>query len=105
MSGSTPSDLAVSFRSIARRRREAIGDARPATVAGMSRELEAQIAAAAAALGVAADPTAIADAIEAREPDDWDDATLESLRTHATEAGGVLRRISQAVEADRDADD
>ena len=105
MSGSTPSDLAVTFRSIGRRHREAIGDSAPGAVAGLSGELNAHIGAAAAVLGVAADPTSIAAAIDARQPDDWDDATLDALRQHALDAGAVLRRISEQVAAQRGDDD
>jgi len=105
MSGSTPSDLAVTFRSLARRQREAIGDVNPAAVAGLNRELDGHVHAAADLLGAGRDPTAVADAIEQRPAEDWDDATLEALRQHALEAGAVLRRIAREAESLRQARD
>ena len=60
MSGSTPADLAVTFRSLARRQREAIGDADPARSSGLVGELQGHVAAAGAALGTAADAEAVA---------------------------------------------
>ncbi|MBA3289027.1 MAG: hypothetical protein H0U21_13610, partial [Acidimicrobiia bacterium] len=51
MTGSTPDDLVTTFRSLARRQREAIGDADPNVVSGLVVELQGHVAAAAAALG------------------------------------------------------
>jgi hypothetical protein len=102
MSGSTPQDLATTFRSLARRRREAIGDVDPAVVAGLSDELQRHVDAAAAILGTGADADAVAAAIEGRPADAWDGATLDDLRRHALDAGAVLRRIQVAAEAARD---
>jgi hypothetical protein len=102
MSASTPSDLAVTFRSLARRRREAIGDAPQSALGGLLAELQTHVDAAAAALGTSGDADAVAAAIEARHSEDWDDATLTALRAHALEAGAVLRRIAAAAEAAAD---
>ena len=99
MSGSTPADLAITFRTLARRTQEAIGDANPAAVSGLVAELQRHVDAAAAAIGAPADATAVADAIERRRAEDWDDATLEDLRREALDAGAVLRRIAAAAEA------
>jgi hypothetical protein len=102
MSGSTPEDLATAFRSLARRRAEAIGDVDPAVVGGLSEELQRHVDAAAAVLGTSADAQAVASAIAARPADAWDEATLDDLRRHALDAGAVLRRIQTAAEAARD---
>ncbi|HEX6786344.1 MAG TPA: hypothetical protein VF076_04065, partial [Acidimicrobiales bacterium] len=55
MTGSTPADLAVTFRSVDRRLREAL-DGTPATdpgVAGLVAQLRAAVASAASTMGVA----------------------------------------------------
>jgi len=98
MSGSTPADLAVTFRSLARRQREAIGDADPRPLRGLIQQLEGHVAAAGAAIGIGADAGALAAAIERRPADSWDDATLETLRAEALAAGAVLRRLTAAAE-------
>ncbi len=99
MSGSTPADLAITFRSLARRTSEAIGDAEPSAVSGLVAELQRHVDAAAATVGSAADGAAVAAAIEQRRAEDWDDVTLEELRRQALDAGAVLRRIATAAEA------
>ena len=99
MSGSTPADLAITFRSLARRTNEAIGDADPSAVSGLVADLQRHVDAAAAAIGSPADSAAVATAIEQRRAEDWDDATLEDLRRQALDAGAVLRRIAAAAEA------
>jgi len=99
MSASTPDDLATTFQSLARRRREAIGDADPATLGSLVDELLRHVDAAANAVGSAADAGAVAAAIRARPADGWDDATLEELRREALDAGAVLRRLTAAAEA------
>jgi hypothetical protein len=99
LSGATPEDLAVAFRSLPRRQREAIGDADPAIVADLVVELQRHVDAAAAALGSAADPESVAAAMRSRPSDAWDEATLDDLRRHALDAGAVLRRIAAAAEA------
>ena len=98
MSASTPSDLAVTFRSLARRQREAVGDADPAALRGLLAELRRHVEAACAAIGTAGDGAAVAAAIERRAPEDWDDATLTTLRDEALAAGAVLRRLAAAAE-------
>jgi hypothetical protein len=102
VSGSTPDDLAVAFQSLARRRREAIGDSAPAALGGLPAELQRHIDAAAATLGTTGDAAAVAAAIRARRPEDWDGATLDELRRHALDAGDVLRRIAAAAGTDAD---
>jgi hypothetical protein len=102
MSGSTPADLAVTFRSLARRQREATGDADPRVLGGLVTELQGHITAAAAALGTSGDADTVATAIERRPAEDWDDATLATVREEALAAGGVLRRMAAAAEAAQD---
>lgn len=102
MSKTTPADLAVAFRSLDRRRSEAIRAADGAPVASLLAELDAHIAAAAALLGSPADGASIAAAIESRPIEDWDDTTLDALRSHATEAGTSLRRVIDAGPRDED---
>lgn len=104
MSKSTPDDLVVMFRSLARRQREAIGDADPNMVGGAIGELQRHVEAAARVLGTRADAGAVADEIANRPADAWDSATLDALRHEALDIGAVLRRISAATGAD-DPDD
>lgn len=104
MSKSTPDDLVVTFRSLARRQREAIGDADPSAVGGAIGELQRHVAAAAATIGVSPDATVVANAIDSRPADAWDTATLDALRTEALSIGAILRRIAATTGAD-DPDD
>ena len=97
MSKSTPADLAVAFRSMDRRRREAIDAADGAAVSVPLADFERHIAAAAAVLGAVPTAAAVADAIDARPSDDWDEAVLDQIREHATEAGTALRRVIDAA--------
>ncbi|MBK5333388.1 MAG: hypothetical protein JJD93_15535 [Ilumatobacteraceae bacterium] len=105
MSSSSPSDLAVTFRSVPRRLGEAIGDTPASATAGIVSELNEQIAIAAKIMHSAADPGAIADAIEAVPADAWDEAALNSLRTTALDIGRLLRAIAAAAEDARGDDD
>ena len=100
MSSSSPSDLAVTFRSIPRRLREARGDAPDHVTAGISTELDQQIANAASLMHSAAEPGAIADAIEDVPADAWEDSTLTSLRGTALDIGRLLRAIAAVAEGD-----
>lgn len=102
MNRSTPADLAVTFRSLARRQREATGDADPSVLGGLVTELQGHITAAAAALGTSGDADTVATAIERRPAGGWDDASLATLREEALAAGDVLRRIAAAAEAAQD---
>jgi hypothetical protein len=103
-SGSAPADLAVAFRSLARRLREAIGDGSDGSVVGLVGELRANVDGAAQLLGVpaGAGADAVADAILARRAEDWDQASLDELRRHALDAGAVLRRIAATTATDVD---
>ncbi len=102
MTGSSPADLAVAFRSFARRASEARTAARgaPDRLANAERELatvDSIVASAAQRLGVAADGAAIADRIEATTAARWDDETLQAVRSAALEAGAALRRAAEAA--------
>lgn len=105
MSKSTPDDLAVAFRSIARRQREAIGDADPGTLGGALADVHEHVRSASALLGVPADAAAVADALDERPAADWDDATLDALRQHAFGVSDILRRISAMSGTDGDDED
>ena len=99
MTASTPADLAVTFRSLARRRGEAIGDADPAALGDVLADLQRHIERAAGLVGSAPDAAAVAAAIESRPADSWEGATLDALRQEALEAGVTLRRLAAAAEA------
>lgn len=93
MPGSSPADLVVTFRSIPRRMREAQGDAPATATAPLTRELNSNLELAARQLGCAPTPDAIATAIDAVHPRDWDDQKLEVLRGVALDIGRLLRSI------------
>jgi hypothetical protein len=109
MTGSTPADLAVTFRSVDRRLREAL-DGTPATdpaVSGLVAQLRSAVASAASTMGVAGGggdlavtANAVAERIDRVPADEWDDAHLESLRASALEVGRVLRAIAEATDHD-----
>ena len=104
MSSSSPSDLAVTFRSVPRRLREAVGDTPAGDVASITAELDEQIDIAARLMHSASDPAAIADAVDALPADSWDDDTLNSLRSTALDIGRLLRAIAAVAEGDGDDD-
>jgi hypothetical protein len=97
MSKSTPADLAVAFRSLDRRRREAIEAADGVPAAGPLADLDDEIAAAATLLGVAPIAATVAAAIDATPTDEWSESVLDQLRRHATDAGTALRRVLDAA--------
>jgi hypothetical protein len=94
MPKTTPADLAVAFRSLSRRLREAV-DAAESPPGSLVGELDALVAQAATLVGSAPDAAAVADAIEARPSSQWDIATLDTLRDLGVSAGSLLRRISE----------
>jgi hypothetical protein len=95
MSTSSPSDLAVTFRSVARRRREAQADAPAHVTAGPQGELDRCVAAAAGILHAPPDPALVADAIDAVPAEGWADLDLDGLRTIALDIGRLLREIER----------
>lgn len=90
MSTTSPSDLAVTFRSVARRLEEAFGDDAPAAGSAM----DGQLRRAGELLGTPGDASAIADAIGRTPADEWDPAVLDGLRAVALDVGRELRRIA-----------
>lgn len=103
MSESTPADLANAFRSFARREAEARRSATGASVSSLSSRLSDAVQQAAALVGASGGADAVAAAIDARDPQDWDDETLTSLRSLARDAGSTLQSMS--AEADRELGD
>lgn len=99
MSSSSPSDLATAFRSIARRVHEAQGDAPPEATAAATGEVRSKIAAAAALIGAPADAGLLADAIEHRPADQWNDGELDQLRTIAFDLGKLVRTIESLADS------
>lgn len=105
MALTSPSDLAVAFRSFARRLREALADAEGDQSAARPHidALVERIDAAAATLHVepsadlAATGEAIARRIEATPADEWDVATLDALRADALAAGDYLRQVTKSL--------
>ncbi|MEP7046459.1 MAG: hypothetical protein ABI949_07270 [Ilumatobacteraceae bacterium] len=102
MSNSSPSDLAVTLRSVPRRLREAVGDSPSAATSQIAAELHQQLAAAAGLMHSSPEPIAIANAIESVPADAWDDETLNSLRTTALDIGRLLRAVAASAEDDDD---
>jgi hypothetical protein len=102
VSETSPADLAIAFRSFGRRLREALepveGDR--SAVSSMINELDQVIAEASRSAGATGSSAeAVADALEARSPTTWDEATLDALRRSAMDAGRLLRAIAAAAEA------
>jgi hypothetical protein len=91
MSGASPDDLVITFRSIERRWREAQGDVRDDVVAGPRHDLDLAIHTAAGVLGAHATPESVADAIAERPASEWTTTQLDQLRTIALEIGALLR--------------
>jgi hypothetical protein len=97
MSESSPADLAVSFRSLPRRLREAQGDTPADVTAADQRALHATLSLAAAVMHTPIEPLAIADAVDARPADSWTESELRILREAALDAGRHLRAIAAAA--------
>ncbi len=104
MSSASPDDLAVTFRSIPRRLREAQHGAAAATTASPTAEVHGLLHDAARLMGTSTEPEAIADAVAHRHASEWDDATLAQLRSIALDLGRLLRHIAALAEAATDAD-
>lgn len=94
MSASAPSDLAVAFRSLPRRLREASSDdAAPAAIATAEAAVNTAIAAAAAVLGCSPTAEAVATAIQARKAREWTGGDLAAIQQHANEAAAAIRGL------------
>jgi hypothetical protein len=100
MPQSSPADLAVTFRSIARRLREARGDAPETAIATQEAEIAAHVHAAAGLLHTSPDAESVAAAILDRPADDWSDGDLAALRTNALGIGTLLRAIESMAAGD-----
>ena len=95
MSDSSPADLAITFRSLTRRLREARGDLGDGAVTTQIAAIDRHLARAAQLMRSTSDPAAVADAIEAVPADGWGDELTE-LRTIALELGRELRAVAAA---------
>lgn len=104
MTTASPGDLSVVFRSLPRRLREAHGDASGHPVPAATNELDERLAEAGQLLATSKDPVALADAVAAVPPDEWNDATLARLREIALDLGRLLRQISADGPSDDDDD-
>ena len=94
MSASAPSDLAVAFRSLARRLREASSDdTSPAAIAAAESAVNAAIASAASVLHSSPSADAVASAIQARKAREWNDADLTAIQGHANAAAAAIRGL------------
>jgi hypothetical protein len=94
MSASAPSDLAVAFRSLARRLKEAVSDDTPPTaIAGAESAVSAAIASAATVLHCSPTADAVASAIQARKAREWTDADLAAVQRNANEAAAAIRGL------------
>jgi hypothetical protein len=98
MSSASPTDLAITFRSVPRRLREARGEHAHETTAAPTAELHGLLAEAGRLMGTSDDPTAVADSISSTHADDWDDALLARLREIALDLGRLLRHIAALAE-------
>ncbi len=100
MSESSPFDLAVAFRSMPRRLREALdplgGNSGP--VRGLLAEFMSLIDDAARLLDCPASMDEIARTIEETPADGWDADDLKTLRSQALDAGRLLRAIDAAAQ-------
>lgn len=100
MSSSSPRDLAITFRSVTRRVREAFGDDQPS--AGGTEAVDRIVGEAARLVQARAEAAAVADAIEMVPADAWDEAVLDRLRALGLELGAELRRLAAAHPHDED---
>jgi hypothetical protein len=107
MTGSSPADLAVAFRSFARRVREAAALADDdAAVAPLGAEVATRVGATATRLGLRPAPgtdwatvaAAVADHVAHVRASEWDEAGLAALRLESTRIAAVIRRI-EALDA------
>ena len=100
MSAASPDDLAIAFRSLPRRLKEAQADAPNEATASPTAELHGLVEEAARLMGAVSEPLALADAIVALPADQWEAPTLDRLRTIALDLGRLLRHIASLAERD-----
>lgn len=96
MTTSSPSDLAVAFRSFPRRLEQAVGDdTPPSAVQTANDSVHAAVVDAATRLGSAATPEGVAAAIDHRHLPDWTDDDLAGLQANADAAAKAIRTLEQ----------
>jgi hypothetical protein len=100
VSGSSPRDLAVTFRTVPRRIREGREDLPDEIAAPYLARIRALVTRSARLVGAPDDPALLADAIEATPADAWDDR-LDTLRQVALELGHELRELADAADQHR----
>lgn len=97
----SPKDLAVAFRALPRRRKEALGDVHrghPGVVAHVER-LDGLVARAAAVVKQPPDHDAVADELASRPASSWNEHELSILREVGLAMGATLRELAAAAEA------
>jgi hypothetical protein len=97
MSTSSPTDLAVAFRSMPRRLRQASNDAAPSAISAAATSVSSIIAQAARLMSCEASSDAVAAAIGDRDLEDWTDQDLISLQALAQTAGRAIRVLEESV--------
>ncbi len=100
MSSAAPADLAIAFRSMERRLREAQGDTPHELTARAHTEVSGLLTEAAGLLSSTAEPGAIADAIDRVPADQWVPAVLDRLGAIALELGRWVRQLAAFGDAD-----
>ncbi len=95
MSTAAPSDLAVAFRSLPRRLREARRDLPDGIVAPFAAEIDRHLREAAELMGTPVEAELVAAAIERVPAHHWQTGHLERLRAIALELGAQLRALAE----------
>ncbi len=95
MTTSSPADLAVAFRSLPRRLKEAAADdAPPEAVSVAASAVSSAVGRAAGVLGTADTADAVATELGNRKPEDWTDGDLEAVQRAADEAARAIRELA-----------
>lgn len=101
MSKSSPADLAVAFRSLARRSSDAAGpESPPELITATNAAVDRAIQAAAALLGTTTTAVGVAATIEARRAQDWTERDLDALREQAFAAAAAIRTLQDSAHRD-----
>lgn len=99
MSTSSPADLAVAFRSLHRRLRDAATeDVSPQAVAAAEAAVAAAVSRAADLLGCTADAESVGAALTARHASDWTDADLAAIQAAADRAARAIRELTDLTD-------
>ena len=99
MSTSSPADLAVAFRSLHRRLRDAATeDVPPQAVTTAETAVTAAVSRAADVLGCNAEAESVAAGLTARHASDWTDADLAAIQAAADQAARAIRELSDLAE-------